>query len=134
MKYVTICTGPEGDSFLTNATWPTHEGDFTPPSPSGYRITDTLAATGALMMHHPAGYRDAWHCAPARVLGTVLRGSVRIQTSDGDARVLSPGDQFVAADLTGKGHKIEAADGGAYDLMLVILEPRASVQPGDSPK
>lgn len=122
MNYLTIRARADGTSFLTNETWPLHEGDFTPPSPPGYRTTETIGARGVLMMHHPAGYRDEWHCAPAPVLGTVLTGSVQILTSDGDARVLSPGDQFVATDLSGKGHKMEAMDGGSYDLALVVLD------------
>lgn len=134
MKYVAICTGSDGGSFLADETWPTRDGDFTPPSPAGYRITDTIGATGVLMMHHPAGYRDEWHCAPAPVLGTVLTGSVRIQTSDGDARVLSAGDQFVAADLTGKGHKMEEVDGAPYDLALVLLDTRPGTLTGEGPR
>ena len=56
------------------------------------------------------------------MLGTVLTGSVRVSTSDGDARVLEPGDQFLATDLTGKGHKMEEINTAAYDLALVVLE------------
>ncbi|MDN3556803.1 hypothetical protein [Halomonas maura] len=134
MKYVQICTGNDGDSYLADHTWPLVDGDFTPPSPAGYSVTDTMAATGVLMMHHPASYRDEWHCAPARVLGSVLTGSVRIQTSNGDARVLSPGDQFVAADLSGKGHKMEEVNGGAYDLALVVLDDLPDMLSGGEAK
>lgn len=130
MKYLTIRARSDGASFLTNETWPLHEADFTPPSPSGYRTTDKIGARGVLMMHHPAGYRDAWHCAPVPVLGTVLTGFVSIQTGDGDARVLSPGHQFVAADLTGNGHKMEEVSGGPYDLILVVLDALPSRSAG----
>ena len=81
-----------------------------------------MSATGVLMMHHPEGYRDEWHCAPRPVLGTVLSGTIRIETSDGDTRVLSPGAQFVAADLHGDGHKIEEISLKPYDLALVLLD------------
>lgn len=122
MRHVQIRTGENGGSCFVDADWPLAEADVTPPSPAGYSVTDTLGATGVLMMHHPAGYRDEWHCAPVPVLGTVLTGRVRIETSDGDERVLSPGDQFVAADLNGAGHKMEEVDGGVYDLALVLLD------------
>ncbi len=130
MKFVKISAGEDGESNLTDLTWPMQEGDFTPPSPAGYSVTDTLPADGVLMMRHPAGYEDEWHCAPTVVLGTVLRGAVEIKSSDGDVRLLSPGDQFVAADLTGAGHKIEEVNGEAYDLALVMLatEPEALVR------
>lgn len=122
MKHVQIHTGEDGRSYLVDGAWPLFEGDFTPPSPGGYSITETMRAAGVLMMHHPAGYHDEWHCAPAPVLGTVLSGSVRIEASDGDTRLLSPGDQFVAADLSGVGHKIEEVNGDAYDVALVVLD------------
>lgn len=121
MKHVQICADANGGSYIAEGSWPLKKGNFTPPSPAGYSVTDTLGATGVLMMHHPDGYRDEWHCAPAPVLGTVLTGAVCIQTSDGDSRILSPGDRFVASDLTGQGHKMQGVEGAAYDLMLVVL-------------
>lgn len=85
------------------------------------------------MMHHPAGYRDEWHCAPAPVLGTVLSGTIRIDTSDGDNCVLKPGDQFVARDLKGDGHKIEETTLKPYNLALVVLKENPRQMPGDAP-
>lgn len=129
MNYVLIHTDAEGTTHLAKEAWTTHEADFTPPSPSGYEITDTINAKGIVMMHHPAGYRDEWHCAPSPVLGTVLSGTIRIDTSDGDCCLLKPGDQFVAADLVGDGHKIEEASLQPYDLALVLLENVQTMMP-----
>lgn len=122
MKFVKISSRANGGSHFSDEFWTLSDGDFTPPSPKGYSVTETMDATGALMMHHPPGYKDEWHCAPAPVLGTVLGGLVRIETSDGDTRLLSPGDQFLAADLHGLGHRMEEANGRAYDLALVLLD------------
>jgi hypothetical protein len=122
MKCLCIYNHPDGTSYLADAQWQAHLGDFTPPSPAGYSTTEALASKSVLMMHHPAGYKDEWHRAPAPVLATVLRGSITIVTSDGDSRTLDPGAQFVAADLQGKGHKIEEVNGAEYDLALVVLD------------
>ena len=124
MRYVEIGTDDDGNSSLNDMTWAMLDGDFTPPSPPGYTVTRFIQATGVLMMHHPAGYKDEWHCAPTVVLGTVLRGTIEIRSSKGDTRLLTPGDQFVAADLTGAGHKIEEVNGQAYDLALIMLTPQ----------
>lgn len=121
-SFTLIHADTNGVTHLTPMVWDMTQAEFTPPSPAGYSITDFLSAQGVLMMHHPAGYRDAWHCAPAPVLGTVLSGIVRIDVSDGQYCILNPGDQFVAADLTGKGHKMEEAQGRAYNLALVVLD------------
>ena len=122
MDYVLIYNDSDGNSHLADQSSPMKEGDFTPPSPAGYLISEQMAAAGALMMHHPAGYLDEWHCAPAIVLGTLLQGDVRISTSDGDHRILSRGDQFLAADEHGVGHTIQEVRGEAYDLALVVLK------------
>lgn len=129
MKCLSICAKADGTSYLADVDWRLHEGDFTPPSPGGYFITGALDAKSVLMMRHPVGYQDEWHRAPAPVLATVLRGSVRIETSDGDTRILNPGAQFLAVDLTGEGHKIEEVSGAEYDLVLVVLRspPNAEV-------
>jgi hypothetical protein len=122
MKFVKICSCAKGGSHFSEECWTLSDADFTPPSPAGYSVTETMGATGVLMMHHPAGYKDEWHCAPVPVLGTVLSGTIRIETSDGDVRLLSPSDQFLAADLHGSGHRMEEVNGRAYDLALVLLD------------
>ena len=121
MNFIQIGTHEDGNSFITDMKWPLFDGAFTPPSASGYLVSETISATGILMMHHPAGYQDEWHCAPSTVLGTIMNGEVRIFTSDGDSRLLRPGDQFVANDLTGFGHKMEEINSAPYNLALVIL-------------
>jgi hypothetical protein len=122
MNCLLIYADGDGHSHLSDETWPLHQGDFTPPSPAGYSTSDKIEADKVLMMHHPAGYRDEWHCAPAPVLGVVLNGRVRIRASDGNERLLKPGDQFVAADLSGSGHRMDAVESEAYDLALVVLK------------
>lgn len=133
MKYVKICAGEDGASRFVDETWPTFDGEFTPPSPAGYTVTNTMGAKGVLMMHHPASYRDDWHRAPAPVLGTVLKGSVRIRTGDGDARLLVSGDQFLAIDLTGSGHIMEEVNAEPYDLALVVLDSVPDAPPAGEP-
>ncbi len=121
MNYVRIYADAAGESHLAEESWPLRPGDFTPPSPAGYLVTDLMPGEGVLMMHHPAGYEDAWHTAPAPVLGVVVRGRMRIIASDGDSRVLEPGTCFLAVDRTGRGHRMEEIDGEAYDLALMVL-------------
>ncbi|HSM41613.1 MAG TPA: hypothetical protein VK862_12740 [Afifellaceae bacterium] len=122
MHCLRIYADSDGHSHLADCAWPMHEGDFTPPSPAGYFISEMAEADRVLMMHHPAGYRDEWHCVPAPVLGIVLAGRVRVRTSDGNERLLRPGDQFLATDLDGTGHRMDAVDAESYDLALVVLD------------
>ncbi|WP_211198729.1 cupin domain-containing protein [Ruegeria haliotis] len=122
MKVIRINQDDNFGSRFSDHDWSLEEGSFTLPSPAGYATTPQMKAEGVLMMHHPAGYIDDWHTAPEIVLGTVLRGAVRIQTSDMDTRVLQAGDQFLACDLIGKGHRMFEVNDGPYDLALVVLK------------
>lgn len=122
MKFHLIHNDSAGETHLSEQVWLMHEGEFTPPSPAGYLLSDTFEAESVMMMHHPAGYRDEWHCAPHPVLGTVTSGNVRIEVSCGDQAILRPGDQFLALDLDGAGHKMEEATQQSYDLALVVLK------------
>lgn len=134
MKYLKIVADGDGNSRFAEGAWPLQLGDFTPPSPAGYFVSQILDAEAVLMMHHPPGYKDRWHPAPALVLGILLRGILRIRTSNGDARILEPGDQFLAADREGKGHLMEEVKGDAYDLVLVILEEEPQAKPEEHPQ
>lgn len=122
MKVIRIDHDRHGGSHLSDHVWTLDEGNFTPPSPAGYFTTVQMPATSVLMMHHPAGYEDDSHTAPAPVLGTVLTGKVCNQTSDMKTRIPHSGDQFLACDLTGKGHRMSEITNCAYDLALVILK------------
>lgn len=130
VDYLHLYNDAQGESHLLEQQWPTHEGDFTPPSPSGYRVSDVMNAQGVLVMHHPAGYQDAWHTAPTRVLLIVLTGNACIQTSDGTQRILHPGDRVLVEDTQGRGHRIDGLEGQAYTLALVLLESAPDTSPG----
>lgn len=122
MKVLRIENDAQGDSYFSDHEWVLQEGSFTPPSPAGYLTTPQMASDGFLMMHHPAGYEDEWHTAPAPVFGVVLTGKVCIQTSDLQTRILEVGDQFLACDLSGKGHRMSEVNNASYDLALVVLK------------
>lgn len=129
LSHLRIYNDAEGESHVADGQWPMHDGDFTPPSPPGYLVSDTMEARGWMLMHHPPGYRDAWHTAPARLVVIVLAGSARVRTSDGSERIIRPGDRVLVEDVTGRGHKMEGVDGQAFSLALVLLEARPHEDP-----
>ena len=125
INYFRVYNDARGESHLGDGQWFLRDGDFTPPSPPGYRTSNIMNARGWMVMHHPAGYRDAWHRAPARVLVIALAGSACVQASDGNTRVINPGDRVMVEDTEGRGHKIEGIGGQAYTLALVLLDSAA---------
>ena len=121
MRYLRIYSDPDGQSHISEHEWDTHEEDFSPPSPAGYFVTDMMPASGVTIIHHPAGYEDAWHPVPARVFVTILKGKVRLETSDGDSRIVKPGAQLIFEDTTGEGHQLDEVNRQEYDFAIVRL-------------
>jgi uncharacterized cupin superfamily protein len=62
------------------------------------------AATFQLIMTTPSAVADGWHPTPLRQFVLFLKGSVDIQTSDGEVRHFEPGSMLFVEDTTGKGH------------------------------
>ena len=121
MRYLRIYSDEEGQSHISEHDWEMHEEDFSPPSPGGYFVTDLMPASGVTIMRNPAGIKDVWHPIPARSLVTVLKGKIRLQTSDGDSRIVEPGDQVLFEDTTGEGHQLDEVDRQEYNFAIVRL-------------
>ena len=121
MRYLRVYCDAENQSHISEHEWDMHEEDFSPPSPGGYFVTDLLPASGVTLMHNPAGYEDEWHPAPFRVLVTVLKGRIRLQTTDGDSRIVEPGAQLVFEDTTGKGHRLDEVNRREYNFAIIRL-------------
>lgn len=68
----------------------------------------------------PVGLDQSWHNAPARQIVVVLSGTIEVGTSDNQKRRWTPGQAFIADDLTGKGHVTRVVDGPAH-IMFVQL-------------
>ncbi len=72
--------------------------------------SELLAAPGGLAFRvtEPLGDADPqgrWHTAPRRQYVMWLIGETEIEVSDGEKRVLRPGDVLLVEDTHGKGHR-----------------------------
>ena len=72
-------------------------------------------------MQNPAGIEDEWHPVPARSLVAVLKGKIRFQISDGDSRIVEPGDLILFEDTAGQGHREDEVDGQEFNFAIVRL-------------
>jgi hypothetical protein len=74
----------------------------------GTDVSNELAATGMNFARFRDDYRFNQHTAPARRFVVFLSGSIEVEVSDGEVRVLGPGTILLAEDLTGVGHQSRA--------------------------
>ena len=70
----------------------------------------------------PADLDQDWHQAPTRQLVQLISGTVEVTTTDNESRRWSSGDFFVAADVTGRGHKTRVIDGPAIVIFIPLPE------------
>ena len=121
MRVPTVSLDEDGGTYFRDTELPFEAADFTPPSPDGYWITPTLGAKGISIMRTPAGYIDEWHPAPYHALTALMSGRLRVETSDGDHRIVEAGEIFINKDVKGRGHRLTEVNGEAYDILLVQL-------------
>ena len=121
MKILTVCMDADGGSFFGETELPMEAADFSPPSPPGYRVSPKLGTDAVCIMRTPADYVDAWHPVPQRMFVILLSGRLRLETTDGDHRIIDTGGMFINEDDSGTGHRIMEADGGPYDMAMIHL-------------
>ena len=88
----------------------------------GGKLSDVFPATSITFRQVPPEYDFEWHPAPRRQYVINLDAGVRITVSDGESRVIGPGEVFLVEDTTGKGHYSQAVDGKLRHCIFVGVE------------
>jgi hypothetical protein len=88
----------------------------------GGKMSALIPATGIMFRATPGTYDYSWHPAPRRQYIINLDGAVRVTVSDGESRVIGPGEVFLVEDTHGKGHISQAVDGTFRHSIFVPIE------------
>lgn len=103
VKVIRLFTGPDGETHFEDGELELQKGDFAPPAePIG--VTAFQAASAFGFLGGAPGWFGDWHPAPRRQFIIWLSGQTEIAVSDGEVRILKPGDVLLLEDTTGKGH------------------------------
>lgn len=112
-------------NLYTDANGETHFRDIQvewgEETPSG-RLSQRFPATGIIFRQVPPTYALDWHPAPRRQYIINLDAGVRITASDGESRVIGPGEVILVEDTTGKGHLSKAVDGKIRHCIFVPID------------
>jgi len=93
MKFYRLFSGPDNKTHIEEL-----------PLSALPTIDSSQSAVAVFFRGYPAGYFLDWHPAPRRQWVVLMKGEVEFGLEDGSTHKLSPGDAFLAEDLTGKGH------------------------------
>ena len=86
------------------------------------RVSKRIPATGIIFRTTPGTYYYDRHTASRRQYVINLDAAVRITVSDGESRIIGPGEILLIEDTHGKGHVSQDVDGKFRHTVLVTLD------------
>ena len=97
------------------------EVEWTEKTPGGL-TSKRFPATGIIFRQSPPDYDLNWHPAPRRQYIINLDAGVEITASDGEKRVIGPGEVFLVEDTHGKGHLSKSVAGKMRHSIFVPID------------
>ncbi len=86
------------------------------------KLSKRFPATGVIFRQVASDYDLDWHPAPRRQYIVNLDAGVEITASDGEKRVIGPGEVVLVEDITGKGHLSKAVGGKVRHCLFIPIE------------
>jgi hypothetical protein len=105
-----------GESHFRDMTieWATTSRDGT--------LSKVIPATSIAFRMTPSDYLNDWHNPPRRQFVINLDAAVEITASDGERRIIGPGEVLLLEDITGRGHLGRSVAGQIRHSVLVAIE------------
>lgn len=119
MKYVRLYSDEGGNSHFEDVEVRFESVDYAPPAPPLDLSSSTLASQ-LVFLRAPSGWHGDWHPTPRRQFFCLLAGELEVTASDGETRLLLPGDVALVEDTTGKGHKSKVTS--EEDSIAVVVQ------------
>jgi hypothetical protein len=88
----------------------------------GGSLSKRAPATGIIFRRTEGDYDFDWHNAPRRQYIINLDAAVEITASDGETRVIGPGEVLLVEDVTGKGHISRAVAGQVRHSVFIPVD------------
>ncbi|NUP47600.1 MAG: hypothetical protein HOW97_09865 [Catenulispora sp.] len=86
-------------------------------------LVGALPSAGGVAYLRSEGFDSVPHPAPAVQWVVMLRGTVEVTVSTGEARRFSPGDLLLAADVTGVGHRSAGVGAAPFECLFIPVDP-----------
>lgn len=123
VRYVRLSSGADGHSHFSDEVF-SLEGIEAELS-GGVASSARMAATHCEVRLVPSGWQRDWAPAAHPVLAIYLSGEGEIEASDGEVRRIVPGLMLLAADTTGRGHRVRVASEQPVTVLQIHLAPGA---------
>ncbi len=88
----------------------------------GGKLSRRQPATGLIFRQTAGDYDLDWHNAPRRQYIVNLDAAVELTASDGESRIIGPGEVIFVEDVTGKGHLSKAVSGQVRHSLFIPVD------------
>jgi hypothetical protein len=116
MKITRLYVDKQGETHFTDV-----EIEWKESGAAG-KLSQRFPATGIIFRQSAANYDLDWHNAPRKQYIINLDASVKITVSDGETRVIGPGEVFLVEDTHGKGHLSQAVNNQVRHSIFVPVD------------
>jgi len=121
MRYHKLYVDDEGESHWQDVAVTLEERTFAPPA-KAIEISQPETASRTMFLRLKAGWDEPIHPTPVAQKLICLAGSVRVTASDGEARIIGPGDVWLMQDKHGKGHHTVVTSEEDFVSVIIQLE------------
>lgn len=97
------------------------EVEWVQETPGG-KMSGRMPSAGFMLREVPPVYGRGWSPAPRRQYMVNLDAGVRITASDGESRIIGPGEILLVEDTTGKGHLAESVEDRLRHCLYLLID------------
>lgn len=119
--YLRLYSDSSGESHVVDEEVALEPTNFAPPA-APLELSRFIAARQFAFLMVRAGWYGGWHPAPRKQFLIVLTGKIECQASDGETRLLNPGDVLLLEDTVGKGHFVRSTSGDALIAVVQLAD------------
>ena len=116
MRVHHVYATPDGESHFGDI-----EIEWAENGPAG-KLSTRYSTNGVIFRVTPGDYDYGWHHAPRRQYVVNLDAGVEITVSDGETRMIGPGEVMLLEDTFGKGHISKAVNGRTRHSVFIPLD------------
>lgn len=118
MKVHLMYCDDAGESHWRDVDVSLTERIFAPPA-QDVLVSDPRAVSAMLFLRLDPGWNEPVHVTPKAQTLICLRGTAEATASDGEMRVIGPGDVWQMEDTAGKGHHTRVTSQTPFDCVIV---------------
>jgi hypothetical protein len=121
MRYHHLYSDDTGESRWRTVEIDLHEQTFAPPAKAIF-VSTGEPANSTLFLRLASGWNEPIHPTPKRQFLIALAGRIEVTASDGEMRVIGPGDVWRMEDRTGKGHHTKVVSDEDFEAAMVQFD------------